>query len=100
MINPKAALAWVAIIALGLPPEAPLWVGLVIVLGCFGLSIAVHLTYALVILTTVMSSLYLRALRGLQATLGGFPPLLASNCYFKGPKSRCYANGRPPITPA
>ena len=46
--------------------------GLVIVLGCFGLSIAVHLTYALVVLTPVMSSLNLRARRGIQATLGAF----------------------------
>ena len=74
MTNPKAVLAWVAIIALGLPPEAPLWVGLAIVFGCFGLSIAVHLTYALVFSTPVMSSLYLRARRGIQATLGVFSP--------------------------
>ena len=72
MTNPKAVLAWVAIIALGLPPEAPLWVGLAIVFGCFGLSIAVHLTYALVFSTPVMSSLYLRARRGIKATLGVF----------------------------
>ena len=72
MTNPKAVLAWVTIIALGLPPEAPLWVGLAIVFGCFGLSIAVHLTYALVFSTPVMSSLYLRARRGIQATLGVF----------------------------
>ena len=72
MTNPKAVLAWVAIIALGLPPEAPLWVGLAIVFGCFGLSIAVHLTYALVFSTPIMSSLYLRARRGIQATLGIF----------------------------
>jgi amino acid exporter len=72
MTNPKAVLAWVAIIALGLPPEAPLWVGLAIVFGCFGLSIVVHLTYALVFSTPVMSSLYLWARRGIQATLGVF----------------------------
>ena len=71
MTNPKPALAWVAIIALGSPFEVPLW-GVVIVLGCFGLSIAVHLTYALVVLTPVMSSLNLRARRGIQATLGAF----------------------------
>lgn len=72
MTNPKPALAWVAIIALGSPFEVPLWGGLVIVLGCFGLSIAVHLTYALVFLIPVMSSLNLRARRGIQATLGAF----------------------------
>ena len=46
--------------------------GVVIVLGCFGLSIAVHLTYALVVLTPVMSSLNLRVRRSIQATLGAF----------------------------
>ena len=69
---PKAVLAWVAIIALGLPLKALLWVVLAIVFGCFGLSIAVHLTYALVFSTPVMLSLYLRARGGIQATLGVF----------------------------
>ena len=72
MTNPKVVLAWVVIIALGLPPEALLWVGLAIVFGCFRLSIAVHLTYALVFLTPVMLGLYLRARCGIQATLGVF----------------------------
>ena len=72
MTNPKSALAWVAIVALGSPFEALLWGGVVIVLGCFGLSIAVHLTYALVVLTPVMSSLNLRVRRSIQATLGAF----------------------------
>ena len=85
MTNPKAALAWVAIIALGLPPEAPLCVGLFIVLGCFGLSIAVHLIYNLVFLTPVMSSLYLRARRGLQVTLGAFSPLAGLKLLFSRP---------------
>ena len=85
MTNPKAALSWVAIIALGLPPEAPLWVVLVIVLGCSGLSIAVHLTYALMLSATVMSSLYLRARRGLQATLGAFSPLAGLKLLFSRP---------------
>jgi len=72
MTNPKAILALVAFIALGLPSEAPLWVGLAIVFGCFCRSIAVHLTYALVFLTPVTSCLYLRARRGIQVTLGVF----------------------------
>ena len=56
MSNPKAALSWVAIICLGLPPAAPLWVTLMIVAGTFALSIMAHLAYAQVFLTLAMGS--------------------------------------------
>ena len=46
--------------------------GLVIVAGTFVLSIAEHLTYALVFSTPAMSHIYFRARRGIQATLGAF----------------------------
>lgn len=46
MTNPKAALAWIAIISLGLQEGAPFWVGVMIVVGTFVVSIVVHLTYA------------------------------------------------------
>lgn len=72
MTNPKAALAWIAIIALGLAPGAPLWVGAVIVLGTFALSVAVHLLYALAFSTPIMVAAYGRARRWIQAALGAF----------------------------
>ena len=72
MTNPKAALAWIAIISLGLKQGAPLWVGAVIVLGTFGLSIAVHLVYAVAFSTPVMVRFYSRARRGIQGVLGAF----------------------------
>jgi threonine/homoserine/homoserine lactone efflux protein len=72
MTNPKAALAWIAIISLGLQEGAPLWVGAMIVLGTFALSILIHVLYAVAFSTPIMVGLYARARRGIQATLGLF----------------------------
>ena len=72
MTNPKAALAWIAIISLGLQEGAPLWVGAVIVLGTFVLSIVIHLLYAVAFSTPVMVRIYGKARRGIQAVLGTF----------------------------
>lgn len=72
MTNPKAALAWVAIISLGLQAGAPTWVGAVIVLGTFALSIAIHLLYAVAFSTPMMVRVYGRARRVIQGVLGSF----------------------------
>lgn len=72
MTNPKAALAWIAIISLGLKPGAPLWVGGAIVVGTFLLSVAIHALYALAFSTPVMVRLYGRARRSIQGVLGCF----------------------------
>ena len=58
MTNPKAALAWIAIIALGLQKNAPLWVGLSIVIGTSVLSVIIHWVYAVAFSTPVMVRLY------------------------------------------
>jgi len=72
MTNPKAALAWIAIISLGLQEGAPLWVGAVIVLGTFALSIVIHLLYAVAFSTPVMVRVYGKARRVIQGALGAF----------------------------
>lgn len=72
MTNPKAALAWIAIISLGLQEGAPLWVGAVIVFGTFALSVIIHLLYAVAFSTPVMVRIYGKARRGIQAVLGTF----------------------------
>ena len=72
MTNPKAALAWIAIISLGLKQGAPLWVGAVIVLGTFALSMAIHMFYAVAFSTPVMVRLYGKARRTIQGVLGAF----------------------------
>lgn len=72
MTNPKAALSWIAIISLGLQEGAPFWVGAVIVLGTFALSILLHVLYAVMFSTSTMVRIYGRARRGIQAVLGTF----------------------------
>lgn len=72
MTNPKAALAWIAIISLGLAPGAPIWVAGAIVVGTFILSVVIHLLYAVAFSTPLMVRIYGRARRFIQAALGTF----------------------------
>ena len=72
MTNPKAILAWIAIISLGLKPDSPLWVGAAIVLGTFLLSVVIHLLYAVAFSTPAMVRIYGRARRSIQCVLGTF----------------------------
>jgi len=72
MTNPKAALAWIAIISLGLQASAPLWVGFSIVVGTAVLSIIIHCVYAVVFSTPAMVRLYSKARRWIQGALGAF----------------------------
>ncbi len=70
MTNPKAALAWIAIISLGLAPDAPLWVSFAIVAGTTVLSIVIHLLYALAFSTAPMVRIYSHARRWIQGAFG------------------------------
>jgi amino acid exporter len=70
MTNPKAALAWIAIISLGLKQGAPLWVGFSIVVGTSILSVIIHCVYALAFSTGVMVRAYSKARRWIQGALG------------------------------
>lgn len=72
MTNPKAALAWIAIISLGLGEEAPLWVGFSIVAGTAILSVIIHCAYAVLFSTPAMVKAYSKARRWIQGTLGAF----------------------------
>jgi amino acid exporter len=72
MTNPKAALAWIAIISLGLQENAPVWVGFSIVIGTSILSVLIHCVYALAFSTPVMVRFYSTARRWIQAALGAF----------------------------
>ena len=72
MTNPKAALAWIAIMSLGLQADAPIWVGAVLVAGTGLLSIVIHSLYALAFSTRTMVRIYGRARRWIQGLLGAF----------------------------
>jgi amino acid exporter len=72
MTNPKAVLAWIAIMSLGLRNDAPLWVVGAIVVGTSALSLAIHYLYAVAFSTPAMVRIYGRARRAIQATLAVF----------------------------
>ena len=72
MTNPKSVLSWIAVISLGLTPDAPLWVAAVIVGGTVVLSAVINLSYALVFSTPLMVRAYGRARRSIQAAMGAF----------------------------
>lgn len=72
MTNPKAALHWIAIVGIGLGPDAPLWVGMTLIIGTTCLSILGHLAYAVTFSTQPVVNLYRRARRWIEAGLGVF----------------------------
>jgi len=72
MTNPKAAIGWIAIVSLGLEPNAPIWVGIAIITGTTMISLAVHTIYALLFSTPPMVRVYQKARRPIQGILGLF----------------------------
>ena len=72
MTNPKAALAMIAIVSLGVHSDAPLWVGAAIIVGTAGLSLGAHVLYAMTFSARPMVVLYARARRAIEAALGAF----------------------------
>lgn len=67
--NPKAILAWVALLTLGLGPGAS-WQSVVVILsGCAVLSVTIFFGYALVFSTAPMVNLYRRARRWVEGVL-------------------------------
>lgn len=72
MTNPKAALAWIAIMSLGLQDGAPVWVVALLVAGTTVLSVGIHGLYALAFASSPMVRLYGKARRVIQTTLGAF----------------------------
>lgn len=72
MTNPKAALAMVAIVSIGVHVDAPWWVGGVIVVGVTSLSVLGHLGYAFAFSAKSVVALYARSRRVVEAALGAF----------------------------
>lgn len=72
MTNPKAALATLAIVSIGVHAGAPLWVGSSIVLGATLLSIGGHVMYAVAFSTLTMVAIYTQARRYIEGALGAF----------------------------
>lgn len=72
LTNPKAILGWTAIIAIGLPAQAPRIVVAAILLGCFLISLSLNCSYALAFSTAPMVAAYRRARRWIEGVLAGF----------------------------
>ncbi|WP_136617724.1 MULTISPECIES: LysE family transporter [Mesorhizobium] len=70
--NPKAVMAWVATISLGLQPGAPAYRPFVILLGYAVLSVIIFSGYAIVFSFPVMSRLYANAQRWIDGGLALF----------------------------
>lgn len=70
--NPKAVLAWIAIMSLGLRPDAPGYTLLAIIGGCFTLGLLVFCGYAMVFSTAPMIRAYGKARRWIEGTLAAF----------------------------
>ncbi|PDT39645.1 MULTISPECIES: LysE family translocator [Sinorhizobium] len=72
LTNPKSVLAWIALVTLGLGPEAS-WHRLAAILGgCAVLSVTIFCGYALVFSTAPMVRLYRRARRWIEGLLAVF----------------------------
>jgi threonine efflux protein len=72
LTNPKAVLAWIAIMSLGLRADAPTHILFLILGGCLLLGIVVFGGYALAFSTAAMVTAYRRARRWIEGTLAVF----------------------------
>lgn len=77
LTNPKAALHWIAIVGIGLGPDAPLWAGISLIVATTALSITGHAAYAATFSTRPVVAFYRRARRWIDAVLGAFFTLAA-----------------------
>lgn len=72
MTNPKAALHWIAIVGLGLGANAPLWVGLALIICATIVSVCGHVAYAVTFSTQPVVAFYRRFRRWIESGLGVF----------------------------
>ena len=72
MTNPKAALQWIAIVSIGIGPDAPWALGAALIVSATLLSLLGHLAYATAFSTAPVIRLYARARRWIEGALGVF----------------------------
>ncbi|NQW00451.1 MAG: LysE family translocator [Rhodospirillales bacterium] len=72
MSNPKAALAWFAILPLCINADAPLWVWAAVVAGTTSMSIVGHLSYAIAFSTPPAIAVFQKSRRLVLSGLGAF----------------------------
>ena len=72
LTNPKAALHWIAIVGIGLGPDAPTWVGITLIFSATVISAIGHLAYAITFSTRPVVAFYKRMRRWIEGALGVF----------------------------
>ena len=72
LANPKAIMTWLALLALGLGPGASPQSVVIVLSGCFVLSVSIFFGYALIFSTKPMVLLYRRAKRVIEGVLAVF----------------------------
>ena len=70
LTNPKAVLAWVAILSIGVQQAAPAWHSIAMFGSCAVLGVIVFLGYALVFSTQRAQTVYAKARRGFDVLFG------------------------------
>ena len=83
-VNPKAVLAWIALVTLGLGPDASWRHVSTILAGCTVLSITIFGGYALVFSTAPMVRVYGRARRSIEGVLAAFFGFAGLRMLFQG----------------
>ena len=68
--NPKAIFFWLALASLGATAEGPQWVPFVFVLVSVSISLVIHAGWALAFSTSMALSIYSKARRWIESTLG------------------------------
>jgi len=69
MTNPKAAITWVAILAMAVEPDAPLWVETTIVTGVGLFSVAAYIAYAMLFSSPLVATAYTGFRRWVELSL-------------------------------
>jgi threonine/homoserine/homoserine lactone efflux protein len=67
--NPKAVLGWIAIMSLGLRPDAPSYIFQAIIAGCAILGLLINIGYAVIFSTTLMGRAYQKSRRWIEGAL-------------------------------
>ncbi len=71
LTNPKAFFGWLAVLAIGVQPDAPSWVVVSIVTGCALLGTCIFLLYAIIFSNQRMIDLYKYVRRPFDALMAG-----------------------------
>jgi threonine efflux protein len=69
LTNPKAILGWIAIMSLGLKPDASPYMLPAILVGCLTIGLVVNLAYAMMFSTAVVGTAYRKSRRWIEGTL-------------------------------